>query len=167
MNTWIWGSSPRVRGKRTARSHARANRRLIPARAGKTHVQFPLQTQHSAHPRACGENFIPVQLTCFRLGSSPRVRGKHTQCIFCTVQTWLIPARAGKTQRGATRWSPCAAHPRACGENSTRASSLDDLQGSSPRVRGKPIIVPAAIVGVGLIPARAGKTYVHNMLHTM
>ena len=50
------GSSPRVRGKQ-AQVHAGHQRlRLIPARAGKTSSQPPVQRTPPAHPRACGEN---------------------------------------------------------------------------------------------------------------
>ena len=50
------GSSPRVRGKLVLRVGGVDPGRLIPARAGKTHVHT-IQTQDlEAHPRACGEN---------------------------------------------------------------------------------------------------------------
>ena len=51
-----------------------------------------------------------------------------------------------------------AAHPRACGENDVRVFPTAPASGSSPRVRGKLSIPYANADGVGLIPARAGKT---------
>ena len=70
----------------------------------------------------------------------------------------LIPARAGKTSRRTrppARWS---AHPRACGENRTGSLGRRGAVGSSPRVRGKRPCCLLGRGGVGLIPARAGKT---------
>ena len=70
----------------------------------------------------------------------------------------LIPARAGKTGRRRT-WGPGRrAHPRACGENSLAAQDSEPKWGSSPRVRGKPVLRTDMHLVGGLIPARAGKT---------
>ena len=70
----------------------------------------------------------------------------------------LIPARAGKTWNAATSASHTGAHPRACGENLTGKTAEADAAGSSPRVRGKLGGGLAGRLGLGLIPARAGKT---------
>ena len=70
----------------------------------------------------------------------------------------LIPACAGKTtspaKSGPSRW----AHPRVCGENLKHAGELMPFEGSSPRVRGKPVYVGDHRAREGLIPACAGKT---------
>ena len=50
------------------------------------------------------------------------------------------------------------AHPRACGENVKSAYNWVKNLGSSPRVRGKPVMVRMFTERLGLIPARAGKT---------
>ena len=91
-------------------------------------------------------------------GSSPRVLGKLGLILDEISHGRLIPARAGKTQRQARRPHPRAAHPRACGENHFSMSFLQPFTGSSPRVRGKQGVAVGAARGVGLIPARAGKT---------
>ena len=54
------------------------------------------------------------------------------------------------------------AHPRACGENLSEYGERVRRRGSSPRVRGKPREYIAAVSGGGLIPARAGKTLLHQ-----
>ncbi|EFW09824.1 hypothetical protein HMPREF9005_1183 [Actinomyces sp. oral taxon 178 str. F0338] len=72
-----FGSSPRVRGKRTAPHRRHDPRRLIPARAGKTQGAVGAEGQGEAHPRACGENLIRQPEAGRPRGSSPRVRGKH------------------------------------------------------------------------------------------
>ena len=70
------GSSPRMRGKLTAKSLTPFQSGLIPAHAGKT-GPLPL-SRHSdqAHPRACGENSQTKSLVGSPFGSSPRMRGK-------------------------------------------------------------------------------------------
>ena len=50
------------------------------------------------------------------------------------------------------------AHPRACGENRLIRCGVNNTQGSSPRVRGKPAPHSHFIRDSRLIPARAGKT---------
>ena len=123
--------------------------------------------QGAAHPRACGENTN----TCFSLlqtqGSSPRVRGKLLSFHLSPSKRRLIPARAGKTPATAPKPPPWRAHPRACGENGPRSRLRPWVWGSSPRVRGKPADQSPLIGDVRLIPARAGKTCIHNVLHTM
>ena len=58
-----------------------------------------------------------------------------------------------------------------CGENFDQPLELNGWQGSSPRVRGKPLVVEVAEDGDGLIPACAGKTgtgtgpFDHHMAH--
>ena len=156
----FYGSSPRVRGKRTPVWAWGPGRRLIPARAGKTQSPLPLIHLCLAHPRACGENRNTSIRVVRTHGSSPRVRGKPTRFRQSIPVIRLIPARAGKTTWWPGSTSCRAAHPRACGENAkSTANTLAGL-GSSPRVRGKrghDITVPH---DGRLIPARAGKTRV-------
>ena len=134
----LGGSSPRVRGKRTDRSIREAEGGLIPACAGKT--SLPRQVRHpvGAHPRVCGENFRRLLISLCRMGSSPRVRGKHALCILFPGLTGLIPACAGKTANFNVFGLHFRAHPRVCGENGKYAGSPVLKSGSSPRVRGKP-----------------------------
>ena len=153
------GSSPRVRGKLPGRDPHSTRARLIPARAGKTNFRLVGGGRFRAHPRACGENQDFSILQIARLGSSPRVRGKHEYRRGYRVGHRLIPARAGKTDplRGSGSASP--AHPRACGENLVASKGRRVCPGSSPRVRGKLYNDVAIVAQARLIPARAGKTY--------
>ena len=168
-NIAIWsitrtgGSSPRVRGKRaTARSRL-CPPRLIPARAGKTWSGSARSSSPRAHPRACGENLpcSTTQAAC--RGSSPRVRGKPRPLLPRGGRVRLIPARAGKTLRPRPPAAARPAHPRACGENPCLKNARDGVQGSSPRVRGKPGCPLRRRSARGLIPARAGKTEVGTL----
>ena len=72
-----------------------------------------------------------------RDGSSPRVRGKPRRTGVGRPHPGLIPARAGKTFAGRASITTPAAHPRACGENSSARIAPSAGGGSSPRVRGK------------------------------
>ena len=133
------GSSPRGRGKLSARETDWPRARLIPARAGKT-PWATLKTLQQA-------------------GSSPRGRGKRLTASSRCISTGLIPARAGKTGGRTCPPASPAAHPRAGGENWLAFCAAWSFSGSSPRGRGKhiePFTRPAC---VRLIPARAGKTF--------
>ena len=92
------------------------------------------------------------------MGSSPRVRGKHSYLVAVRVPFGLIPACAGKTERRLPVARECQAHPRVCGENRWRDAVVLILKGSSPRVRGKHYVRWVCFVCLGLIPACAGKT---------
>ena len=152
------GSSPRVRGKRAAFPPARRLQRLIPACAGKTVTVIVRSAARQAHPRVCGENLAGVAGRAASAGSSPRVRGKRPHPGHQPGRGGLIPACAGKTSSPPSppSWPP--AHPRVCGENELCMWRRDRLIGSSPRVRGKLLALPALGAAGGLIPACAGKT---------
>ena len=111
-----------------------------------------------AHPRACGENVLGPDWGSASMGSSPRVRGKHLTPSDLLHNAGLIPARAGKTGSARRPHFRVAAHPRACGENDGFEVEAHPFGGSSPRVRGKPLALWAALRAGRLIPARAGKT---------
>ena len=131
------GSSPRGRGKRGA--------------------VVVSQSRNAAHPRAGGENLINAGVEVLNAGSSPRGRGKR-KSRRCGRRRRLIPARAGKTGSRAFRRRPSTAHPRAGGENGRSIHQLHDVEGSSPRGRGKLAGVGTRIEQRRLIPARVGKT---------
>ena len=132
------GSSPRGRGKRPFQASTASWARLIPARAGKTHIPDLEGAHLGAHPRAGGENPSERCAAAPGRGSSPRGRGKLSARETDWPRARLIPARAGKTP-----WA-----------------TLKTLQqaGSSPRGRGKRLTASSRCISTGLIPARAGKT---------
>ena len=132
------GSSPRMRGKLT---------RVL-----------DIFHERWAHPRACGENKMPGIRSLMQWGSSPRMRGKLTPCPLGPCSAGLIPAHAGKTSATFSNDVLEPAHPRACGENLNRDMNGSQLDGSSPRMRGKQVLVFFISAQTGLIPAHAGKT---------
>ena len=152
------GSSPRVRGKLSAKSSRSLCLGLIPACAGKTPGRRCASRARRAHPRVCGENSpIGGRLSLLR-GSSPRVRGKLTVSPKKLDRPGLIPACAGKTPYLLQRTCQRRAHPRVCGENGDCPAAAVVAAGSSPRVRGKPGHMRINKKTLGLIPACAGKT---------
>ena len=147
-----------MRGKLGFRRCAFARRRLIPAYAGKTRL-FPTVARFiRAHPRVCGENKRYARMKVFEAGSSPRVRGKRISMYPSIAATGLIPACAGKTSSWAWGAAPMTAHPRVCGENTSKLAANGVKGGSSPRVRGKLLIRSLDPGLYRLIPACAGKT---------
>ena len=154
----VLGSSPRGRGKPPLGPADFTDRRLIPARAGKTWERSGAARRRRAHPRAGGENRCRHVVMSCTAGSSPRGRGKLLMTGNAVKRIGLIPARAGKTVKAAMHICVPAAHPRAGGENEVAQGLFARSVGSSPRGRGKPHNVKCIVYNVRLIPARAGKT---------
>ena len=70
------GSSPLTRGKHRLGFTNSATRRLIPAHAGKTHLEQRVPCIGGAHPRSRGENGRSARASRVTPGSSPLTRGK-------------------------------------------------------------------------------------------
>jgi hypothetical protein len=129
-------SSPRLRG--TLHQHAGAGYllRSIPAPAGNR----------------------PASPDAARLvsGSSPRLRGtpelEHEQ----GEADRFIRAPAGNACSPPTPTTAASVHPRACGERSMSSGISGYCAGSSPRLRGAPILRCSDIVVYRFIPAPAG-----------
>ena len=163
---WRVGSSPRVRGKRTAAKAAGAAPRIIPARAGQTRSRPLRHSSAPDHPRACGANSPCLTVTPERVGSSPRVRGKHDAVPAIHGHGRIIPARAGQTQPCRIHRRGVADHPRACGANLVEQGQRQIPAGSSPRVRGKRCDERFDGLHHRIIPARAGQTRSGSCRHT-
>ena len=131
------GSSPRVRGKLVLGVVGLAGSRIIPARAGQTHVNACKLMIRPDHPRACGANSFQPPIIGLDYGSSPRVRGKRPRSRRTAHHQRIIPARAGQTTHGHAGNGQGPDHPRACGANVKCFSINEPEYGSSPRVRGK------------------------------
>ena len=77
------------------------------------------------HPRACGENRAVRERSPRRLGSPPRMRGKHYAMRRCVCDMGITPAHAGKTRMCRNTLPGIRDHPRACGENTIFVFDLD------------------------------------------
>ena len=71
------GSPPRVRGKRLTHPALSSHKRITPACAGKTTIWEDNYKGFKDHPRVCGENLVILIPRHCKIGSPPRVRGKH------------------------------------------------------------------------------------------
>ena len=110
------GSSPRMRGTPSCILSRTTNIRIIPAYAGNT-VAIPWRPlPWRDHPRVCGEHYRYICTMDNSTGSSPRMRGTHTSCVFPMCSIWD--------------------HPRVCGEHPSMSIILPLTVGSSPRMRG-------------------------------
>ena len=132
--------------------------RIIPAHAGQTRARYVRDENRTDHPRACGANMFFDTSQVKADGSSPRMRGKR-YCGFCLCPIRrIIPAHAGQTL--VIRWSNARTsdHPRACGANWRGRNPYPTQQGSSPRMRGKPLKARLHNAALRIIPAHAGQT---------
>ena len=113
----MYGSSPLTRGKQGVDRRGGPACGLIPAHAGKTWVACAYDRGTSAHPRSRGENLINAHMRRCDHGSSPLTRGKLADQGLSLDGLGLIPAHAGKTNRGRQGSLLAGAHPRSRGEN--------------------------------------------------
>ena len=161
-----------------ASSHWRGSG-IIPAYAGNTYGYDTGITCNGDHPRVCGEHLRDLRERNGLTGSSPRMRGTPIRCVPWLRIRWIIPAYAGNTVRVQPTVLRTRDHPRVCGEHSRYSLALVTAVGSSPRMRGTPVLVywcavahrgssprmrgtPSAICCcpsvAGIIPAYAGNT---------
>ena len=152
------GSSPRMRG--TLGISCRQERRpgIIPAYAGNTLPFKSLSIIAWDHPRVCGEHMQRLGSVLGVSGSSPRMRGTLSISFFRVLALRIIPAYAGNTCEGRRRCGQDRDHPRVCGEHVLSDEAFVRSQGSSPRMRGTPLVVDRHHGVTGIIPAYAGNT---------
>ena len=113
-----------------------------------------------------GSSPLARGLPCFLLthaltnGSSPLARGLRRWAILLPRSDGIIPARAGFTHIRERKRKNRKDHPRSRGVYAPPPSGWRGLSGSSPLARGLPTVIPAAPKSPGIIPARAGFTYI-------
>ena len=131
---------------------------ITPARAGKTFLYAFIRKEMRDHPRSCGKDLSLTLTWLLLLGSPPLVRERHTRRNLCIVGLGITPARAGKTVRRPGRPAKRRDHPRSCGKDGSRSSSVRPRKGSPPLVRERQLQLTNLNREVGITPARAGKT---------
>ena len=92
------------------------------------------------HPRVCGEHECWYAYCRSSPGSSPRMRGTLPRSIHIFSQKGIIPAYAGNTYWKLHELYVRRDHPRVCGEHDDMPLHCDELTGSSPRMRGTPVV---------------------------
>ena len=90
------GSPPRVRGKVLVLPFPSNTRRITPACAGKSEVNWIFLQIHRDHPRVCGEKQPKLKEKLTQIGSPPRVRGKVLYLYLLLGHIRITPACAGK-----------------------------------------------------------------------
>ena len=121
--------------------------RIIPAYAGST-IRGGTSTRAARdHPRVCGEHRPRPRARGVWAGSSPRMRGAHSDDYSSDFKARIIPAYAGSTALVIWALKQGGDHPRVCGEH----VNLDRH----------------GFVNLGIIPAYAGSTthWVHIRYH--
>ena len=73
----------------------------------------------------------------------------------------IIPADAGSTSRRPSARRLGWDHPRGCGEHQGADNQQREADGSSPRMRGAPMMVRQVSFRMRIIPADAGSTVVY------
>ena len=152
------GSSPRMRG--TRRGHLERLRLggIIPADAGNTILRACSMMCGWDHPRGCGEHRMVNASLGSPGGSSPRMRGTHELVGHGRDLVRIIPADAGNTSTRYSNGWGSRDHPRGCGEHACIVCYFFPDTGSSPRMRGTPVVLEALVGPQGIIPADAGNT---------
>ena len=153
------GSSPLARGTHAVVVAEVGGVGLIPARAGNTPASRYSGQLWGAHLRSRGEHFLYSALITIGRGSSPLARGTRWPGFRQRLCQGLIPARAGNTKVTVKSDSEDRAHPRSRGEHPERRYRKAPKPGSSPLARGTHVARLVHPAARGLIPARAGNTF--------
>ena len=159
MERTLKGSPPRMRGKGRCRPPVPPVLGITPACAGKRMRLFRLFRPTGDHPRVCGEEHHPTQSSAGSRGSPPRMRGRAVWKDIKHAEQGITPAYAGKRDKLAIALIGAEDHPRVCGEEDQTKYQLTRGQGSPPRMRGRVGRVLGQLVGLGITPAYAGKSY--------
>ena len=109
-------------------------------------------------PRTCGENFFDSFYIRHFNGSPPHLRGKPFLFLLHQRSARITPAPAGKTKRCFFQESNHKDHPRTCGENFAKVTSVIGGAGSPPHLRGKHRLRLQLHDTHRITPAPAGKT---------
>ena len=114
------------------------DKRITPARAGKTSVGILRPASGRDHPRSCGKDQFSSNAGSLGQGSPPLVRERHHVDDFPASFEGITPARAGKTQ--------------------ALQIQAQQQQGSPPLVRERHYNDDGIYEHLRITPARAGKT---------
>ena len=130
------GSSPLARGTPIAATASHHNVRLIPARAGNTHVHLPPAAPRAAHPRSRGEHSLMPLKGGWTTGSSPLTRRTQPQPHQQRLRRRLVPTNVGNTDSPGRTVPAGSAHPRSRGEHQRAPRLRRPFHGSSPLAWG-------------------------------
>ncbi len=152
------GSPPLVRERPIQGAIELIGGRITPARAGKTLRARQQVAPKWDHPRSCGKDAMKMMLFQRNGGSPPLVRERQIRGLTARRKAGITPARAGKTRITPGDEFIAEDHPRSCGKDNIMKCIMTMYSGSPPLVRERHPDGIADEVGVGITPARAGKT---------
>ena len=152
------GSPPHARGKVQRLPGGQGGPGITPARAGKSQHHRKRWRGGQDHPRTRGEKFAKVGIDADQMGSPPHARGKGKAGPGRFKGWGITPARAGKSCLVSTHLPASQDHPRTRGEKRMMLVVVMPTSGSPPHARGKGHLFKVQINGLGITPARAGKS---------
>ena len=158
----IRGSSPHARGAQHLLRLCSDICGIIPACAGSTPTYCRMRKCGGDHPRMRGEHSQQVFCPSPLRGSSPHARGARAAGTAGEVQVGIIPACAGSTSSAILISFSSRDHPRMRGEHALSLLGLPHIAGSSPHARGAPIPEGESFLLCGIIPACAGSTWCYQ-----
>ena len=147
-----------MRGAPIEQHHPSRRHGIIPADAGSTACAKTKPPTGEDHPRGCGEHCAPGGAWLCAGGSSPRMRGAQNDDYGLNYLDRIIPADAGSTRLQNSGMNANMDHPRGCGEHDRDRIPRATGEGSSPRMRGAPVVCLTHLAICGIIPADAGST---------
>ena len=150
------GSPPRVRGTASEYCMVTPGVRITPACAGNSSQQSKQPQISMDHPRVCGEQLFRTAKTPCLPGSPPRVRGTVSMAVFPSSEGGITPACAGNSAFYRFSGDFRQDHPRVCGEQLKRRTTIPGEGGSPPRVRGTGVRRVGKVDVRRITPACAG-----------
>jgi len=133
----LWGSSPRVWGRRFKKEKKIGKDRFIPTCVGKAEQTANTASLSTVHPHVCGEGLSLRPKWQIRNGSSPRVWGRLNTQSHAGNRPRFIPTCVGKASVTRLKSATLSVHPHVCGEGGSQAGKQQALCSSSPRVWGR------------------------------
>ena len=134
---------------------------------GKVQRPFRAAERRWDHPRICGEKWDKLPSETKQKGSPPRMRGKGACNQAVCPDNGITPAYAGKSSACRRTLSAGWDHPRICGEKAEMGGFIPRFSGSPPRMRGKVLPDRGRVLGVGITPAYAGKSFPTSMFRSV
>jgi len=156
------GTPPRGRGRRGPRIRVHPVGRNTPARAGTTSTIPPAADHPGEHPRAGGDDRAWDCTSAAVRGTPPRGRGRRYRGGGHHPGTGNTPARAGTTESCWAASCSLPEHPRAGGDDTSRAVGTGSSVGTPPRGRGRRSYGAPPWRVRRNTPARAGTTRGHR-----
>ena len=132
------GSPPRLWGKPSCARYCTNSHRFTPTLVGKTLLWMAHHGLDEVHPHACGENMPNCIAIWPANGSPPRLWGKPNHAGRAYARLRFTPTLVGKTRATIHTGFLTAVHPHACGENNRFFMVFLLIDGSPPRLWGKP-----------------------------